>query len=193
MANYYNLDEIKTALSKDLGKKESLLKAWQAVTFPTKKNGKPFTVLSKNIDGAKLANNSFSLRSTIEKKLMITTFDTIGKNGYISDEINCYKYLSDCTEEQKAKTQNHAPHESMLVDLYLYDIEDIKEAVNARIEQLKKQIEELKKEIETAEQAYNTFLQSYRDTIETLEKTAGKNTALFYAIKETVTERYPHC
>ena len=193
MANFYNLDEIKTALKKDLGKKESLLEAWQAVTFPTKKDGKPFATLSKNISGARLTNNSFSLRSTIEKKLMITTFDSIGGNGYVSDDINCYKYLTDCTEEQKAKTQNHAPHESMLVDLYLYDIEDIKEAVNARIEQLKEQIKELEKEIEAAETAYNTFLQSYRDAIKTLEKTAGKNTSLFYAIKDTITDRSPYC
>ena len=114
MANFYNLDSIKQALAKDLWKKESLLKAWQAVTFPTKKDGKPFATLYKNIDGAKLVNNTFSLRGTIEKKLMITTFDSIGCNGYVSDEINCYKYLTDCTEEQKAKTQNHAPHESML-------------------------------------------------------------------------------
>lgn len=42
MANYYNLDGIKTQLNKNLSREKSLLEAWKKVTFPTKKDGTPF-------------------------------------------------------------------------------------------------------------------------------------------------------
>lgn len=37
MANYYNLDGIKTQLAKTLAQEQSFLEAWEKVTFPTKK------------------------------------------------------------------------------------------------------------------------------------------------------------
>ena len=191
MANYYNLDGIKTQLNKILSREKSLLEAWEKVTFPTKKDGTPFKMFSKNINGANLHDNEYGLRKAVEKKLTVTTFDKL--NGYVSDSICCYKQLSDATEEQKAKSENHAPHERMLVDLYIYDIEDIKEAVNIRIEQLKKEIENTTKEIENVDKAYNVFLTSYREAIEALKETAGGRTSLFYMVSQTITDRFPYC
>ena len=37
MSNYYNLNGIKTELEKRLSYENSILKAWENVTFPTKK------------------------------------------------------------------------------------------------------------------------------------------------------------
>lgn len=37
MANCYNLDGIKTKLKNEIEEREAILKAWEGVTFPTKK------------------------------------------------------------------------------------------------------------------------------------------------------------
>lgn len=37
MSNYYNLDGIKTELTKRLSYERSILQAWENVSFPTKK------------------------------------------------------------------------------------------------------------------------------------------------------------
>ena len=42
MSSYYNLDGIKTELNKRIAVEEFYLKQWEAVTFPTKKDGTPF-------------------------------------------------------------------------------------------------------------------------------------------------------
>lgn len=42
MASYYNLDGIITELKKRNAEDRAKLEAWEAVTFPTKKDGKPF-------------------------------------------------------------------------------------------------------------------------------------------------------
>lgn len=47
MASCYNLDGIKTSLKIEIEEREAILKAWENVTFPTKKNGEPFAVMSK--------------------------------------------------------------------------------------------------------------------------------------------------
>lgn len=38
MANCYNLDGIKTSLKIEIEEREAILKAWENVTFPTKKD-----------------------------------------------------------------------------------------------------------------------------------------------------------
>ena len=87
MSNYYNLDGVKTELKKRIDAASAKLEAWQAVTFPTKKDGAPFASMAKNIDGAKYNKPAHSLR-TGEYELTIYAHSNL--NGYISDYIYCY-------------------------------------------------------------------------------------------------------
>ena len=59
---YYNVDDIKTNMKKDLAKAKAFCAAWQAVTFPTKKDGKPFSNMSKNISGAKYTMEQYAMQ-----------------------------------------------------------------------------------------------------------------------------------
>ena len=192
MSNYYNLDGIKTELEKRLSYEKSILKAWENVTFPTKKDGTPFKVMSKNFDGAKLYLNNFAWRD-YEKKLKVNTFDEL--NGYISEDINCYnqvKYISD--KSKLEKVSNIMPKEPMLEQMYVYDLEDIKEEIQKTINRHKENIVSLKKQIDQAEKAYNDFVADYKKAIENLVETCGANdNSLFYAVRDTVKERYPYC
>lgn len=192
MSNYYNLDGIKTELEKRLSYEKSILKAWENVTFPTKKDGTPFKVMSKNFDGAKLYLDNFAWRD-YEKKLKVNTFDEL--NGYISEDINCYnqvKYISD--KSKLEKVSNIMPKEPMLEQMYVYDLEDIKEEIQKTINRHKENIVSLEKQIDQAEKAYNNFVADYKKAIENLVETCGANdNSLFYAVRDTVKERYPYC
>lgn len=191
MSNYYNLDGIKTELNKRLSYEKSILQAWENVTFPTKKDGTPFKVLSKNFENAKFYNDITAWHD-YEKKLKVGIFDEL--NGYISEDINCYnqvKYISD--KSRLEKVSNIMPKEPMLEQMYVYDLSDIKEEIQKTIERHKENIVSLKKQIIQAEKAYNDFVETYRKAIQELEENAGKETSLFYAVRDTVKTRYPYC
>lgn len=192
MSNYYNLDGIKTELNKRLSYEKSILKAWENVTFPTKKDGTPFKVMSKNFDGAKLYLDNFAWHD-YEKRLKVNTFDDL--NGYISEDINCYnqvKYISD--KSKLEKVSNIMPKEPMLEQVYVYDLDDIKEDIKKTINRHKENIMSLEKQIVQAEKAYNDFVADYKKAIENLIETCGANdNSLFYAVRDTVKTRYPYC
>ena len=192
MSNYYNLDGIKTELNKRLSYEKSILKAWENVTFPTKKDGTPFKVMSKNFDGAKLYLDNFAWRD-YEKRLKVNIFDDL--NGYISEDINCYnqvKYISD--KSKLEKVSNIMPKELILEQVYVYDLEDIKEEIQKTINRHKENIVSLEKQIDQAEKAYNDFVADYTKAIENLVETCGANdNSLFYAVRDTVKERYLYC
>lgn len=200
MTNFYNLDGIKTELTKEISKTETLLAAWEQVTFPTKKSGEPFATMSRNISGATYAAHEYTMQPG-ENGLRITKWDKI--NGYVSDEVDCYclvKYLED--EKKIAKTVNYMPKQSHLEQVYRYDIEDIKEAVSNRINYLKDRIMALKAQFNIVDDCYNNFKKCYAKTIEELANDCkpagsvgfsdGKND-IFYMILDTIKDRFPYC
>lgn len=190
MSNYYNLDGIKTEIKKRISEHKTLLRAWKNVTFPTKKDGTPFKIMSKNFENAKFYNDITAWRD-YEKKLKVVAFDNL--NGYISEDINCYnqvKYIEDKT--MLTKTENIMPKEPMLEQMYVYDLEDIKNAIKEKIAYHKECIESLENQLKNADVAYNKFKEAYTNAIKELENIAGETTCLSYAVKNTITSRYPY-
>lgn len=191
MSNYYNLDGIKTEIKKRISEHKTLLQAWENVTFPTKKDGTPFKIMSKNFENAKFYNDITAWHD-YEKKLKVNAFDEL--NGYISEDIYCYnqvKYIKD--ETMLAKTENIMPKEPMLEQMYVYDLDDIKNAIKEKIAYHKESIDSLENQLENADAAYNKFKEAYTNAIKELENIAGETTCLSYAIKGTITKRYPYC
>lgn len=191
--NYYNLDGIQTQLKKRITEAEARMAAWEAVTFPTKKDGSPFKIMSKNISGATYYQEAWAMQPG-EYRLRVTTW--ADGSGYISSEIDVYclvKYLKD--PAKIAKTQNYQPKQTWLEQVYTYDLEDIKEAVTAKIEYLRNQIRQLEKQLEKAPHVYRAFLESYRAAVLELEKNTEKeeNSTLYYMVLDTVKERFPNC
>ena len=173
----YNLDGIKTELKKEISKNETLLKAWEGVTFPTKKDGKPFAVFSKNIEGAKYFKPEYTMQAG-ENKLSVGGWDDL--NGYVNDEIECYtlvEYLKD--ENMINKTENYMPKSLYLKQVYKFDIEDVKQAVKNRIEYLKNRIESLNEQLLKVDNAYNTFKEMYCDMVNTLKENCNTNDPTF--------------
>lgn len=194
MASCYNLDGIKTNLKNEIEEREAILKAWESVTFPTKKNGEPFAIMSKNINGATYKKADYGLSiNNVELKV-------VANNNYkwVTDSIDCYtlvRYLKDKSKIEK--TENYMPKEPCLEQIYKYDLEDIKEAVNNRIEFLKENVESLKRQLEIADKAYTAFRRAYEDAMNVLDDvTETKKDEYSYlksSILDTIKNRYPYC
>ena len=193
MKAYYNLDAIQTEIGQEIDRKEAALAAWEAVTFPTKKDGSQFKVLSKNISGATLYLDEYAMQPG-ENKLRIVTWSK--RTGSVVSSIDIYclvKYLKD--EKKKAKTENYMPKQTYLEQVYRYDLEDIKEAVTAKIDRLQTEIQQLKEQLEISSIVFHDFRKAYGEALEKLEKDSKKesNSTLYYMILETVKNRYPYC
>lgn len=194
MANCYNLDGIKTKLKNEIEEREAILKAWEGVTFPTKKNGEPFAIMSKNINGATYKVGEYALTSdNVELKV-------VANNNYnwTTDSIDCYtlvRYLKD--KNKIVKIENYMPKESCLEQVYKYDLEDIKQAVNNRIEFLKENVDSLKRQLEIADKAYITFRKAYEDAMVVLDSVTetkkDEYSFLKSSILDTIKNRYPYC
>lgn len=199
MSNFYNLDGIKTDLQKKIAAKKALLAAWENVTFPTKKDGNPFANMSKNISGATYRNKDYTMQP--EKELYVHVWADM--NGYIYDIIDCCELVKYLTDPAKvAKTDNYAPKLSYLEQLYNYDLEDIKEAINKRIAYLKNRITCLNCQLDIVETCYNEFKAGFGKLVSDLENQcseagsvgySGNVNDIYYDIKDTVINRYPYC
>ena len=55
--NIYNIKDIEKDILRSLNQLKGSLKAWESVTYNTKKDGKPFKVLSKNFNGLYWGND----------------------------------------------------------------------------------------------------------------------------------------
>jgi hypothetical protein len=193
MSNLYNLDGIRTELKKELSKNETLLKTLENVSFPTKKDGKPFAIMSKNFDGAKYQPISYAMQPG-ECELWFGGWDNL--SGYIHDTITCYelvKYLKDDT--MKAKTQNYQPKQSYLEQVYTFDLEDIKNAIQKKIQYYKDRIESLNQQLKIVDKCFNDFQNGYNKLIAELEQNCniagtvgygGTGNDIFYMIRDTV-------
>lgn len=190
---YYNLDAIQTQLKKDIAINQAYIEAWENVTFPTKKDGKPFAILSKNIDGAKLAPVSYAMQPG-ENELTVCTFCNAA--GYVHDSINCYelvRYLK--SEKMIAKTENYQPKSAYLEQVYTFDIDDIKQAVADRIKYLKEYVADLEKQLEKSKKVFDAFRAAYDSAVKTLQAETSEfsHKDLYYAVFDCVKNRYPYC
>lgn len=193
MNSYYNLDGVQSYIKKEIAETSALLDAWTAVTFPTKKNGEPFSNLAKNIDGARLQPRKYSMQPG-EHELTVYAFNK--SVGHISDTIAAYRLVKDLKDPEKlAKTGNILPKVTMLHQVYQYDLDDIKQAVAGRVEYMEKRLASLEYQLKISATTYEKFLDDYSTAIETLEKRTDKsnNPDLFYAIRDTIISRYPYC
>lgn len=173
--------DIINEINKDIEIKKELLKAWKQVKFVTKKDGTPFKSIQKNIIGASY-RQKHCFNRYYEKELYIC-INT--KYGYQYNSFNCYESVDCLTDKQKAKTQNYQEKISYLQQQYLFDIEDIKDAVKERINYLENNIKEKEKALQEISNAYDTFYNSYKKAIEQLQKDVT-NKYIRYDIKKDV-------
>ena len=192
MGNYYNLDGIITELKKRNAQDRTILAAWEAVTFPTKKDGNSFTRMAQNISGAKYASEAYAL----QPGRMVVTVSAWGADygvGYISDTLHAYTTADRLTGDQESKPANLLPKVSGLKQIYRFDMDDIKTAIAARCEQLRKRIADREKQISAAAGVFESFRERFGAALAALDQLGASNAELCQMVRDTVIARYPYC
>lgn len=169
--NYDDLDGIQTEIKRQIEKAKCLIEAWKKVTYLTKKDGTPFKSMSKNFDGATYA------KKYNNPKLSIWGWSEF--SGYEQDYIFCYE----------------TKYDNGISTTIIYDMEQIKEKVNDRIDDLRHKVVSLEKQLEVSEKAYTEFQEVYNNMRNQLKKLSGcenekyENT-LFHAIYGTIVKTW---
>ena len=190
---YYSTEELVKGIEKELARNTAILNAWKAVTYPTKKDGTPFNTLSKNIAGARIYRPGHCLLSG---QNVVEVCLNVPGQGWITDDVYAYAMVEDLkdTDPRKAKTQNFMTKESpWLKQVYQYDVDDIKQAIQVKIEYLEMTISDKKKQIKAAKKAFETFKKDYETIRARLEKNTvfeNGNKTLFYMILQSVQKDY---
>ena len=193
MEGYFNLDGVKTYLAKTLDENETILAAWKAVTFNTKKDGSPFAALAKNFNSARIGREGYD---TWEYEKRVYVYGQSRLNGYVNDSIRLWDNVHYMTDKTKlAKTENILKVGNGYYDQYIFDMQDIKTAIADRIAYLEKYCAELREQINAAERVYNNFKNAYTQAMKTLENDNCEYThkTLYYAVRDTIKDRYPYC
>lgn len=144
-----SLEQIKMDLKKDISDNKLKVEAWKKITYPTKKDGTPFKIMSKNFDGA-----------------------TYGKRNYDSNLL----YLEITIECHRNNSQYWIDDNIYCGDKYKEDtLEEIKEKVLERIKYLKNEIKSKEDQLEIIDSTYEEFKNSYNTMCQRLKDSIGTN------------------
>lgn len=169
--NYYDLDGIQTEIKRQIERTKCLIEKWENVTYPTKKDGAPFKNMSKNFDGATYTAKDNSA------ELSICGWSEF--SGYEHDSIFCHE----------------TKYENMKYVTILYSVDQIKEKINDRINDLQHKLISLENQLKVSEKAYTEFQEVYENMRNQLKKLSGcenekyENT-LFHAIYGTIVKSW---
>lgn len=170
----YTIENLRKEKERELARYIALKKAWEDVSFPTKKDGTPFKNISKNFKGAKYYIGAYSITDCN----YILTVNAVaeynnGTSEHISDDLHCsetLRYMKNPVNPDNIRKQG-----AYVENQYLYDLEEIKKIlIPNRIKYYKNRIAELISD-----------LQKFNETVGEVEYTVSilkKNGNLFMEI-----------
>lgn len=150
----YGANNIRKKLENDLEEAQILKSAWGSVTYPAKKDGTPFALMSKNFAGAIYRPAAYASRDG-ENELVIYARSDTGR--CYNDSLTCYANADSLTDSQKSKPENLMPKTAPWKQLYKYDLDDIKTRVRQRIDYLDKYCAELRGDLARLDSTYSTY------------------------------------
>lgn len=158
---YTNLNDIQNELKNRINENNAKIQLWKNVKYPVKKNGDYFQNVAKNFENATYKPDYIAIQSG-EYKLYV-------RNNQAEDYINCYelvRYLKD--EEMIKKTENYLPKSPYLHQVYKYDVDDIKKAIQQRINNLTAENISLNKQLEMSQDIFNRINENVNNIISIL-------------------------
>ena len=156
-------EEMKKALEESVQWYDDRIKLWEAVKFPTKKDGTPFKTLSKNFDGAYIGKYT-----PVEgySNPYLTVHGWVGDN-WADDQLQIYmdhynKRLPQHNPDRDTRATGFGGSNEILT------LDEIKSEVRYRIEDLKRHKAKEERSLELSEQKYKEVqrkLEEIRDII----------------------------
>ena len=97
----YKLNNIIQELKTKKEDLQAILEAWEAVTFPTKKDGAAFAVLSKNINGAHITTESYNIKGVEDDLEVYASRGHKIVYGYFESKISLYYSLEPASKNER--------------------------------------------------------------------------------------------
>lgn len=181
-----SLDTIKKELEKDLDRCAVLADAWSAVTRNRKKDGKDFSVMSKNFSGCSFSDNQYSFH-TKEKIIRVCKWSAL--QGYMSDEMKTTETLSPYKKDNYPEDETRIITSPGLCPYYFFNADEIENKIRERVEYFRKAAAEARADLAVID----TVFQSFQEAIDTAYKTmSGKVSAhTAYKCREYMQNYFP--
>lgn len=177
-----NIDSIKNDIKNYIKEKKYDIELWKNVKIVTKKDGTPFVNFRNNFENANIIYDTLGY----PEMKVAGSFE----NHYITDKIDLYEVICYMKNKKRiSKTENYAPKRNCLNQIYIYDIDDIKDVIKETIEQYEKEIKSYEKQLNLADKAYIEFVTAIDNANKDLLKNCeciDDKTCLYYAIKNSV-------
>ena len=175
----YTLTDITKDLKESKEDAKACIEAWEKFKIVTKKNGEPFSIFSKNFEGASVGKYSI-VEDSLHPYLTISyNYD----HKYETDHKEIYYYLDELPDEDERKKAYERQFQRQTVTM---NFEEKRKTIDNYIEELKCQYESYNKQIEIAEKVYNDYKQTVSEAKKKMFNDCGgeKNT-LYYDVLET--------
>lgn len=173
-----NSDSIKQELRNTIYSKTQALEMWQNVTYPTKKDGTPFANLSKNFEGAKISGGDMPELQAGVYMQGVYEWDKSIRVYVIAQVIT-----DDIKRDILQLGYDGKPYK------YWLTLDEIKKAVEDKIEQLKADIKEYQHYLAICDEAFTTYRKAVEEADKRLAEMTGhqqdsklKTSSLYYAI-----------
>lgn len=166
------LNDVKKTLTDYMEDYSAKIELWKNVKRVYKKDGKEFSVLSKNFENATICNIDYSIRE--DKEIRVS-----GRiNGvYVYDSIEIYPcvdtYKHDVDEARIIKR-------SFLNPYFIMTVDEIEIAIADRIEMYEGYVKDLKDQLDKADDVFMEFKIAIDKAMDKMRKEAGNNTSLYY-------------
>lgn len=166
--------EFKNRLFNYLEENKAELEAWQKVKRLYKKDGTEFKNKNANFEGA-CFGAYYPVETALHPYLTVNYkykyIDTYGtKTQYSSYSLQCYKDIRDLTEEEK-QTKPITKRGTYYYDAWIFNYDEIEEAIKNHIKDLEEQIKDLEEQIKNID-----FVLSFIDnTVGQIHEFVNKN------------------
>lgn len=158
------------------------IELWRNVKKATKKDGSPFSALSKNFVNAEISPVSYSIRPDFEI-IVSGHIDGVYTRDYFSIYPCVNTYKKPVSDERIIK-------ETLINPYFKMNIDEIFETINDRILYYEKHIKELNTQIDNAERVYTEFTEAIDNAVNKLKADAGVNTSLYFACRKYMETAY---
>lgn len=142
------IEDMRKEIANQIQDKDAKITALEQVTIKKKKDGTDFKKLSQAIEGGKIWKDHIN-------SLCETTYIDVHYHGssYLTARISIYGYQRDLPDTDERKMDKFTYR-----DTYLFNTDEIKEAIKKEIEDTKKSIIELEEVSQTIGAIYNSII-----------------------------------
>lgn len=146
----YTKESCLNEVKKEIENKKALIDALERVERVRTKSGADFKILPKNFTNCTIKNEEYSFQP---KERELKVFYSTPSCGYESHKISLYCYF-DSMSKDKIK-HDPEPKYQLLKQIYVYDIDEIEEALKEEINRQRVFLEEYERDFETIENKFD--------------------------------------